>query len=92
MRPYRFELLLCVLLAGLTLAALWPTLHCGFVNYDDSDYVTDNEVVDDHRVKHELFDCKLRHSVELATTTDDGHAASDVTDTPSSLTISTVSP
>jgi tetratricopeptide (TPR) repeat protein len=42
MRPYRFDLPLCVLLAVLTLAAFWPALRGGFVNYDDPDYVTDN--------------------------------------------------
>src|SRR5689334_20472425 len=35
-------ILICFLLATLTLAAFWPVLHNGFVNYDDPEYVTDN--------------------------------------------------
>lgn len=35
-------LLICLLLAMLTLAAFWPVLHNGFVNYDDPEYVTEN--------------------------------------------------
>ena len=33
---------MCVLLAGLTLAVFWPVVHCGFINLDDPDYVTNN--------------------------------------------------
>ncbi len=33
---------ICLLLAMLTLAAFWPVLHNGFVNYDDPEYVTEN--------------------------------------------------
>jgi tetratricopeptide (TPR) repeat protein len=32
----------CALLAILTLAAFWPVLQNGFVNYDDPEYVTEN--------------------------------------------------
>ena len=35
-------LLLSVLVAALTVAAYWPVLQCGFVNYDDPLYVTAN--------------------------------------------------
>ncbi len=31
-----------LLLAAITFALYWPVLHCGFVNYDDPDYVTAN--------------------------------------------------
>jgi len=37
--------LLCLLLGAVTLATYWPVGHHGFVNYDDPDYVTANEVV-----------------------------------------------
>jgi len=33
---------ICALLAILTLAAFWPVLRNGFVNYDDPEYVTEN--------------------------------------------------
>jgi FOG: TPR repeat len=33
---------ICALLAILTLAAFWPVLQNGFVNYDDPEYVTEN--------------------------------------------------
>ncbi len=34
------------LLLGLTvMAVFWPALHCGFVHFDDQDYVTDNKNV-----------------------------------------------
>lgn len=32
----------CFLIAGLVLWSFWPSLHHGFVNYDDPDYVTNN--------------------------------------------------
>jgi protein O-mannosyl-transferase len=32
----------CLLLAAATLLSYWPVLHCGFVNYDDPQYLTDN--------------------------------------------------
>jgi Flp pilus assembly protein TadD len=35
----------CVLLAAAVLAAFWPALRCGFVRYDDPDYVTLNKNV-----------------------------------------------
>jgi len=31
-----------LLLGAAVLAAFWPALHCGFVNFDDPDYVTGN--------------------------------------------------
>jgi len=34
-----------VLIAAAVLAVYWPALHCGFVNYDDPDYVTGNAAV-----------------------------------------------
>src|SRR5689334_15697295 len=36
--PVRLSILLC----AITLAAYWPLRHAEFINYDDSDYVTDN--------------------------------------------------
>jgi protein O-mannosyl-transferase len=33
---------ICAVLAMVVLAAFWPALHCGFVNYDDPSYVTEN--------------------------------------------------
>jgi protein O-mannosyl-transferase len=36
---------LCVLLALATLAALWPVVNCGFLNYDDPSYFWDNDHV-----------------------------------------------
>jgi Flp pilus assembly protein TadD len=38
----RVGLLICLLLAVVTLAVYWPATHCEFVNYDDTDYVTQN--------------------------------------------------
>jgi Tfp pilus assembly protein PilF len=37
--------LIALLLALVTLLAYWPVAYCGFVNYDDIDYVTGNRVV-----------------------------------------------
>ncbi len=37
--------LICILLAGLTLVAFWPAPGNGFVNYDDTAYVTENPQV-----------------------------------------------
>ncbi len=37
--------LLCALLVASTLATYWPVLKNDFINYDDPDYVTANEVV-----------------------------------------------
>ncbi len=34
--------LICLILAGLTLAAYWPVAHCDFVEIDDFDYVKAN--------------------------------------------------
>jgi len=36
---------ICVLIAATVLAVYWPALHCGFVNYDDPDYVLRNEAI-----------------------------------------------
>lgn len=38
-------MLICFLLGALTLAAFWPVLGNGFVNYDDTAYVTENPAV-----------------------------------------------
>jgi hypothetical protein len=38
----RLTLLTCLLLGAATLAAYWPVLHNDFINYDDTDYVTQN--------------------------------------------------
>ena len=39
-----YFLILCLLAAG-SLGAYWPIFHCGFVNYDDPEYVTNNLMV-----------------------------------------------
>jgi protein O-mannosyl-transferase len=36
---------MAALLVALTLAAFWPVVHCGFVNFDDPQYVYDNPIV-----------------------------------------------
>jgi protein O-mannosyl-transferase len=36
---------LCALLVGVTLATFWPVLHHEFINFDDPDYVTENDWV-----------------------------------------------
>jgi tetratricopeptide (TPR) repeat protein len=36
---------LSVALVALTLLAFWPVAHCGFVNFDDPEYVTENAIV-----------------------------------------------
>lgn len=41
----RLTLLICILLALITLAAYWRVLGCGFVSYDDDIYVTANRWV-----------------------------------------------
>jgi protein O-mannosyl-transferase len=41
-RPRFPAWLLAVLLALVTIAICWPATRCGFVNYDDDMYVTDN--------------------------------------------------
>ncbi len=33
---------LCLLLAGVTLAVYWPVVHCDFLNYDDPEYYASN--------------------------------------------------
>ena len=33
------------LLVGATMATFWPVFHNDFINYDDPDYVTANEVI-----------------------------------------------
>ncbi len=35
-------LVVCLLLAAVTLAVFWPAVHHEFINYDDPDYVTEN--------------------------------------------------
>ena len=37
--------LLATALVALTLLAFWPVVRCGFVNFDDPDYVTQNAIV-----------------------------------------------
>ena len=41
----RRNLFICLLLAGLTLAAFWPVGHLGFIIYDDHVYVSENQHV-----------------------------------------------
>jgi tetratricopeptide (TPR) repeat protein len=38
----RQKWVVCALLGAAVLAAFWPALRCGFVNYDDPAYVTEN--------------------------------------------------
>jgi Flp pilus assembly protein TadD len=38
----RAALLTCLLLALMTLGVYWPVIHCEFINFDDTDYVTKN--------------------------------------------------
>jgi tetratricopeptide (TPR) repeat protein len=38
----RQKWVVCALLGAAVLAVFWPALHCGFVNFDDPAYVTDN--------------------------------------------------
>src|SRR5271168_1715483 len=38
----RRTMLICVLLGAITAGAFWPVLDNGFVNYDDTAYVTEN--------------------------------------------------
>lgn len=35
----------CVVLVVATLGAYWPVFHCGFISFDDPDYVTNNFMV-----------------------------------------------
>ena len=44
-RPHRLELIICLLLIVVTLAAYWQVQNHDFVNYDDSLYVTKNRHV-----------------------------------------------
>ncbi|MEW6307262.1 MAG: tetratricopeptide repeat protein [Verrucomicrobiota bacterium] len=37
--------LICALLVAGTLALYWPALQCGFINFDDPEYVTENPMV-----------------------------------------------
>jgi tetratricopeptide (TPR) repeat protein len=41
----RQTILICTLLAALTLLTFWPVLHYGFVNFDDNLYITSNSHV-----------------------------------------------
>ena len=45
MNKTRITILICVLLALLTLGAFWRVLGCGFVDFDDDVYVTANRWV-----------------------------------------------
>ena len=38
----RRTILICLALAGITLAVYWPAMRCDFINFDDPDYVTAN--------------------------------------------------
>ena len=42
MKKNQRTLLFCLLLAVLTVAAYWPVTGCGFINFDDPKYVTQN--------------------------------------------------
>jgi hypothetical protein len=44
-RSFKHSLAICLLLALGTLAVYWPVTRCEFVNYDDTDYVTQNAYV-----------------------------------------------
>ena len=44
-RSFRESLAICLLLAAGTLVLYWPVTRHGFVNYDDTDYVTQNAQV-----------------------------------------------
>src|ERR1051325_10244922 len=39
------RILICAALAAATLLVYWPVLHSQFINYDDPDYVTENDHV-----------------------------------------------
>src|SRR5438477_11549537 len=41
----RRTILICIALAAATLAAYMPLARNGFVNYDDPDYVSENQIV-----------------------------------------------
>lgn len=41
----RSNILICLLLAGITLALYWPAMRCDFINFDDPQYVTANPSV-----------------------------------------------
>lgn len=45
MKQMRREVLLCLLLAGITVALYWPATHCDFIHFDDQAYVTENAQV-----------------------------------------------
>jgi protein O-mannosyl-transferase len=57
-------LVICLLLAAVTLAVWWPVVHCDFLNYDDPDYFTSNP--------HVLTGLKWGNGVWAFTT---GHAS-----------------
>lgn len=44
-RPHRLELIICLFLIVVTLAAYWQVQNHDFVNYDDNRYVTENRHV-----------------------------------------------
>jgi hypothetical protein len=43
----RAELLICLLLVMVTFAVYWQVRSFAFVNYDDGEYVTENQYVKD---------------------------------------------
>ncbi len=43
--PYMPRGLIALGLIALTLATFWPVHSCGFINYDDDLYVTENRMV-----------------------------------------------
>ena len=45
MTDMRLVVLVCLLLAVLTFVSYWPALDCGFINFDDNLYVTENRWV-----------------------------------------------
>ena len=53
-------LVVCLLLATVTLAVYWPARHYDFIGYDDPDYVFDNQMVRDgltlHGIQWSLID------------------------------------
>ena len=56
--------IICLLLAAAVMAAFWPALSCGFINFDDPSYVTANPAI---------HDGLTWHGIRWAMTT--GHAA-----------------
>ena len=42
LRPYLWATSIALVLTAATVAAYWPAFSCGFINYDDNVYVTEN--------------------------------------------------